>query len=154
MSKAPIAVTVRDGRLVPADAYAAEQIDSLPRDTRLNATITVARSGREGEQAGLLRLFHAGINLLFDNVDGAGPGGQWPTPRHLRREIFIGIGFFVEMQLANGTRRDAESIALDKIDLEDFKYIFESCEAYVVKRWGWNPWQAWKEQNPLPGVKP
>lgn len=143
--KAPIAVEVRNGHLVPADAYASEQIDALPRGARLNAAVTVARGGREDEHMGLLRLFWAGMNLLHANVDD--PERRYPTPAHLKKQMLLDLGFYSVIQRIDGEKKDPDSISLEKMDLEDFRYLFELCKAYAVARFGFDPWTLWIEEK-------
>lgn len=141
-------------RLAPIDALADEQMRELPRGARLNASITVARNTPEDEHMGTLRFYMAGINLLFDNVDGAGPGGQWPTARHLRQHILRELGFYVALPQANGTiRKEVESMALDKMELADLKTCLELSRAYCLRTWDYDPWEEWAKLHPLPAVR-
>lgn len=158
MSKV-IAVTVDylpngNVRLAPADALADDQMRELPRGARLNANVAVARNSPEDEHMGLLRLYHAGINTLYENMD-SGPGTDFPTPRHVRKEILNKTGFCTIIpQRDGGERRDPDSMAIDKMEVEDLKYCLELSQQYAVERWGFNPWDLWKELHPFPHPKP
>lgn len=149
-TRPPIAVLSQGGHLVPADAYAAEQIETLPRGARLNVQWTVARGGRDDEHTGQLRFYHAGIGLLFERAIGYDT--DTPTPRHLRQRIMKEIGFYVAIPQANGTiRKDAESMAMDKMELEDLKICLELSRTYCVDHFGFDPWQEWAKLHPFPG---
>ena len=147
-----IAVEMRDGRLIGADAWAAEQIAALPRGVVYNAVVTVARRTADDEHAGTLRFYMAGINLLYDSVD-TGPGTPFPTPRHLRKHILRDLGFYVAIPQRDGAmRKDVDSMALDKMEFEDLKLCLELSRAYCVATWGFDPWEEWKRQHPLPAT--
>lgn len=141
-------------RLAPADALSEDMMRELPRGARLNANVTVSRNTREDEHMGTLRFYMAGINLLFENVDGAGPGGQWPTARHLRHHILRELGFYTAIPQANGAiRKEVESMALDKMELSDLKTCLELSRAFCEGEFSFDPWQVWADQHPMEGKR-
>lgn len=155
MSKS-IAMRKVNGRLDPVDYWAAEALDDLPDNKVLNATVTVARGmDADDEHRGALNFYHAGIGVLFDNIDGAGPGARWPTATHLRKFILAELGFYTAIpQRDGGIRKDVDSMAMNRMTLEDLRTCTELSQAKALEFWGWDPWEEWKRQHPLPTPKP
>jgi len=137
-----IAVRVENGRMVAFDAWAQEQIDKLPL-----GRIFIEIDTDEPED-GVRNLYMAGIGILFQNVDGAGPGGEWPTPDHLRREILREIGFAEPILRVDGIKKEARSMARGKMSYEELVIVLEISRSYAVARWGFDPWQQWQDANP------
>lgn len=136
-----IAVTVQNGRLTALDAYGQEQIDKLPVG-RLFIEID-----EEEPEDGLRNKYMAGIGLLFENVDGAGPGGEWPTPNHLRREILREIGFADPILRVDGIKKEPRSMARGAMKADELAIVTELTRAYCVQRWGFDPIESWEQEK-------
>lgn len=148
MSKPPILMRREGSRLVPLDAWSAEQLDAYPDGRDLAVRVTKATARGEDESEGILRLWWAGVNLLHENIDGQ---GMFPTPRHLSKHILKEIGAFISVPDGHGgTKKIAESISLANLeDPEDRRLLLEVARAYVVKWKSWDPWTEWKDQKEL-----
>lgn len=136
-----IAVRVEQGRLTALDAFGQEQIDKLPLG-RLFIEID-----EEEAEDGVRNLFMAGIGVLFDNIDGTGPGGEFPTPNSLRREILREIGFADPILRVDGIKKEPRSMARGKMSYDELVVVLEVSRAYCVQRWGFDPFEAWKEEK-------
>lgn len=145
MSKAAdrirIAVRVENGRITALDAYAQEAIDKLPL-----GRIFIEIDQEEAED-GQRNLIMAGIGLLFQNVDGAGPGGEWPTPNHLRRFLLRAIGFAEPIHRVDGIKLEARSMARGQMTYEELTIVLELMRAYCVDRWGFDPFETWTAEK-------
>jgi hypothetical protein len=149
MSKAPskkierprIVVLVENGRLVAGSAWDQEQIDKLPRGR------IIAEIDETEPEDGVRALFMAGIQVLFDNVDGTGPGGEWPTPNHLRREILREIGFAEPIMRVDGIKKEARSMARGQMTYDELVLVLEISRSYCVARWGFDPFQSWQDEK-------
>jgi hypothetical protein len=142
-TKPPIAV-VSDGRVLrPADPYAAEQIEQLQRNVRLNARVTVA-TAKESRRSGMNSLFHAGLGLLVENLDDADTS-RWPTVKKMKDSLLEELGFVERRYALDGKsyKDEPDSIAFDNMSDDDFEVFFERARAVVVARWGYDPWDAW-----------
>jgi len=140
------AVRVENGRLVAMGPYEQEIIDKLPKG-RIFIEVTT-----EEAEDGIRNLFMAGIGILFDNVDGAGPGGKWPTHDHLRREILRGIGFAEPIKRVDGIKMEARSMARGRMTYEELVQVTELSRTYCFDRWGFDPFEAWtNEQDAMKG---
>lgn len=140
-TKAPIAVISYGKFLKPADAWAAEQIDALPRNKRLNARITEQRS------LGQLGWYWAGLALLVDNFDDA-DREKWPNSRKFHKMVLEALGYFDKIWRIDGTYRiEVDSIAFDEMTEDEFQTAFEAVRAFVVKQWGYDPWDMWKAER-------
>lgn len=135
------AVAVENGKLVAGGPWEQEQIDKLPR-----GRIFVEISTEEPED-GIRNLYMAGISLLFENVDGAGPGHEWPTPNHLRRHILREIGFAEPIHRIDGIKREARSMARGAMTYEELTIVLELSRAYCVERFGFDPFEAWQDEQ-------
>lgn len=146
-AKAPIAVISYGKFLKPADAWASEQIDALPRNKRLNARITEQRS------LGALGWYWAGLALLVDNLDDA-EATRWPTSRKMHKLILEELGYFEKVYRIDGSfRTEVDSIAFDEMDEPEFRIVFEKARAFVLKHWGWDPWQTWMDEREAQKVR-
>lgn len=135
------AVTVQNGRLAAMDAYGQEAIDKLPRGRIFIEVLT------EEPEDGVRAAYMAGIGVLFDNVDGAGPGGKWPTHDHLRREILRGIGFAEPIKRVDGIKMEARSMARGRMTYEELMQVTELSRTYCFDRWGFDPFQSWQDEQ-------
>jgi hypothetical protein len=158
--EAPIAVTVENGRLVPADAWAAEEIAKLPRGARFNAYLTLAKSAVDDEHGRLLQRYMAGIAELYDWLPNTGPGTEFPTATQLRREILKQIGFCETWPQRDGSiRKEAMSMSRDKMSFADLQICFELSRHYVgawteaLTGERYEPWERWELDHPL-GARP
>lgn len=136
-----IAVRVENGRLSALDAFGQEQIDKLPLG-RLFIEIDT-----EEPEDGVRNLYMAGIGVLFDNVDGAGPGGEWPTPNHLRREILREIGFAEPIMRVDGIKKEPRSMARGHMTYDELVLVLEVSRAYCTARWKLDPFQSWADEK-------
>lgn len=153
--EAPIALEVRGGRLMPADAWAEEEIAKLPNGMRFNCYLTIAKSAVDDEHGRLLTRYMAGIGELFDWMPNTGPGTDFPTATHLRREILKQIGFCETWPQRDGSiRKEAHSMAREKMSFEDLKICFELTRLYVgawtehLTGERFDPWQRWEDEHP------
>lgn len=137
------AVRVDNGRLVADGPYEQEQIDRLPKGRIFIEVDT------EAAEDGMRNMYMAGIGKLFDNVDGAGPGGKWPTDIQLRREILRGIGFAEPIKRVDGIKMEARSMAKGRMTYDEYVKILELSRTYCFDRWGFDPWQDWQDEKDL-----
>lgn len=141
--------------LVPADPYSAELMDELLDQ---DYTIDVKQSRQRGE----LNLYWAGIGQLVKNCSGPDPafirlGNRtvdasrlWPTSRKYHDMLMEATGHVTRLWRIDGTFRvDVDSVALDNMEAEEFKAYFESARAITVGLFGYDPWEAWKEEASL-----
>lgn len=150
MAREGILVVVQGGALRPADAYAQEQIDILSGS---NHTYVARLSKLTGpyreEREGLRGLWWAGCGLLAENSDTPG----YLTKRGVSDMILTKLGM-VRPSLRG--KRIPEPVSLAEnagVDDEEFAIIMEMAQAFVVAKFGWNPWDEWKKQHPLPAMK-
>ena len=136
-----IAVRVEAGRLVAMGPMEQEIIDKLPL-----GRLFVEISDEEATD-GLRNFFFAGINLLFDNTDGCGAGGEWPTPNHLRRYLLIEIGFCENILRVDGIKKEPRSMARGSMTADEIKLVTELSRAYCVARWGFDAWTEWESEH-------
>ncbi len=146
MSKAdkPPITVIWDGKVFrPADPYAAELADAIPKDTRLNGRFT-RPIGADDRRAGLLRLWWAGIGLLHENIDDE----RWPSKRKVHNLILEELGFTERIYRIDGTYRlVVDSIAIDTMEDDAFDVLFEKAKALCVKHFGFDPWQTWIDEK-------
>lgn len=143
--KPPIFVERRGSHFIPIDAWAEQQIQSFPEGQALAARVTKARATAQDEALGWLGKWWAGINLLHENTDD--PERRWPTPRHLHNEILKELGYFTRIIRADGYKDEPESVAVDKMEMEDRVYLQEQARTYCLGRWDFDPWAAWERQK-------
>lgn len=156
--EAPITVIIENGRLVPADVYAQDDILALPNGARFNAYLTIAKSSDDDIHGQLLKKYMAGINELFHWLPNTGAGTDFPTPNHLRRHFLKTLGFCEVWPQRDGSeRREAHSMARDKMSFADLQVCFELTRAYVlayteaVGHERFDPWEAYELAHPTPG---
>lgn len=131
-----VIVLVEGGRLVPADQYAQEMLAKLPLRKRLVATFDLADATDD-----LRARYMIGMKVLFDNVDGAGPGRRWPTVTSLRKHILVKIGFAEPLYRNDGVKMIPLSMARGEMTHEDLAQCLELTRAYVVDTWGHDYWE-------------
>ena len=160
--EAPIAVEVQDvaGRrvMVPADAWAQEDMAALPRGVRFHVYITIAKSAVDDEHGRMLTRYMTGISELYDWLPNTGPGTDFPTANHVRKYILREIGFCEQHPQRDGTvKRTALSMQRDKMEFADLQICFELTREYVG-RWTeeltgerFEPWEKWELEHP-PGT--
>ena len=163
--EAPIAVEVQDvaGRrvMVPADAWAQEELAALPRGVRFHVYITIAKSAVDDEHGRMLTRYMMGISELYDWLPNTGPGTEFPTATHLRRFILIELGFCETWPQRDGTvRRQAHSMARDHMSFEDLSACLEMTRTYVlayteaVTGTAFEPWKRWEDEHATGGAQP
>jgi len=157
--EAPIAVEVRSGALIPADAWAAEEIEKLPRGTRFHCYLTIAKSAVDDEHGRLLSRYMTGMQEVFDYLPNTGPGTEYPTANHLRRMILCELGFCITHPQRDGSvKKEAQSMARDKMDFAELQVCFEMTRTYVgayteaVTGKRYEPWQEWEDAHPPQGA--
>jgi hypothetical protein len=153
--EAPIAVIVENRRLVPADAWAQDELAKLPQGVRLNAYLTIAKSDPDDAHGQLLKKYMAGINELFHYLPNTGPGTPYPTANHLRKRILIDLGFCETWPTIRGElRKEAHSMARDKMSYEDLQVCFELTRSYClimterIAGERFDPWERWELEHP------
>lgn len=143
MSRPPIFIEVRGGRVSAADAYAAEQLSQLP-DGQYNARLSrVTRAGRE-EREGLRGLWWAGCTLMAENSDNA----ALDTARKVHEALLMGMGFVRPRFRVDGSF-DMVPVSTSEAEMDDgeFAILQERARAYALERWGIDPWQMWVDQQ-------
>ncbi len=138
------AVRVENGRLIADGPWEQECIDKLPKSRLIIEVHT------EEPEDGVRAIFMAGIKVLFDNIDGTGPGGKWPTPRSLRRDILKATGFSEPIvSRVDGYKLDARSMARGKMDYEELVAALELARVYCLEHWGFDPFQTWQDAKDM-----
>lgn len=146
MSKDTIAVTFDGRSLVPADAWAAEQMSKLSKDVRLNAHLTKAK-GTHDVRASLNSIYWAGLGLMVENFDEQ-DAQRWPTSRKLHTLLLETQGYVDRLWRIDGTYRIVpDSVAYDNMSDEDFSSYVEKARAFLVTHWGWDPLTQWVENK-------
>lgn len=135
------AARVENGRLVAFSIIDQEIIDKLPL-----GRIFVEVDEEEAED-GVRNKYMAAIGLLFENVDGAGPGGEWPTPNHLRRHILRSIGFAEPIFRVDGIKQEARSMARGAMTYDELVMVTELSRAFCVDKFGFDPFEAWENEK-------
>ncbi len=136
------AARIINGHVVGDDPWSQEVIDKLPPGRMVYEVF------QEEAEDGVRGLYFAGINMLFQNVDGTGPGGEWPTPESLRREILREIGFTDPIFRVDGIKKEPRSMARGRMQYDELVVVLEVSRAYCVSRWGFDsliphsPWLA------------
>ena len=143
MSRPPIFIEVRGGRVSPADAYAQEQLANLP-DGRYNARVSkVTRAGRE-EREGARGLWWAGCTLLAENSESA----AMDTARKAHEHILMGLGFVRPRFRVDGSFTMVPvSTSEAEMDDEEFAILQEKAREFCVARFGYDPFETWKDQQ-------
>lgn len=161
--EAPIAVEVREIAGVrgffPADAWAAEELDKMPRNTRFHVYVTLAKSTTDDEHGRMLTRYMTGIGELYDWLPNTGPGTEFPTATQLRHDILRNIGFCTTWPQRDGSvKKDPLSMQRDKMSFEDLQICFELTRAYVgayteaVAGERFEPWEKWEQDHPQGAV--
>lgn len=156
--EAPVAVMVEGGHLVPADAFAQEEIEKLPRGARFHAYLTLAKAAVDDEHGRLLIKYMAGIRDLYDWLPCTGPGTEYPTPNHVRHEILKQINFCTLHPQRDGTvRKEPLSMARDALSFEDLQVCMELSRLYAAA-WTehltgtrYEPWEEYEKAHPQAG---
>lgn len=155
--EAPIAVMVENGSLRPCDAWSVDELDKLPRGVRFNAYLEIAKSSVDDVHGQLLKKYMVGIDELHHWLPNTGAGTQFPTPNHLRRHILKELSFCdIWPQRDGSERREAHSMAREKMSYEDLQTCFELTRAYVlvyteaVAGEAYDPWLAYEIAHPKP----
>lgn len=128
------------GHYTPADMRSAEVADmTFVQGAYLDGRFTRPK-GAEDRRAGNLRLWWAGIGLLLENTDDE----RWPTKRKLHNLILEELGFVEKIWRIDGSYRlVVDSIAIDKMEDEDFDRLFEKARAFCHEHFGFDPWETW-----------
>lgn len=135
--KPPILMRKDRGRLVPVDAWSAEQLDAYPEGKDLNVRITSNRS------VGGLNLYWAGLGLLVENMDDE-TKRRWPTARKFHNTLMEEIGLTERIWRIDGTfRLVPDSIALDSMSNEDFLDYWENAKRLIIRHFGYDPFELW-----------
>lgn len=143
MSRPPIFIEVRGGRISAADPYAAEQIANLP-DGQYNARLSkMTRAGRE-QREGLRGLWWAGCTLVAENSDSP----LLDTSRKVHEHILMGLGFVRPRFRVDGAF-DMVPVSTSESEMDDdeFTILQEKARAFALARWDYDPWAVWVEQQ-------
>lgn len=144
-TKPPIFMQVENGRLVPVDAWAAEQVDALPRGKPLAVRVTTPRS------LGRLNWWWAGLGLMVDNLTDE-KRSMWPTARHMHEALLEAMGFVHRLYRIDGTFKTVpDSVAFENMEEEEFKEVFERGRALCIHIAGYDPFEVWMEQAKAKG---
>ena len=139
--------------LAPADPYSEEILaDLFDGETY---SVDVKQDRRRGD----INLYWAGIGLLVKNYSGVDPafirlGARevdasriWPTSRKYHDMLMSATGHVTRPWRIDGTfREDVDSIALDNMEQDEFKAYFERARAITHALFGYDPWDAWKDE--------
>lgn len=137
-----IRVMVNNGRLTAVSAADQELIDKLPLG------IIVAEMDTEDATDGLRNFYMAGIGVLYDSIDDAGPTKKFATETQLRRHILRAIGIADPLHRTDGIKLEPRSMARDRMDYDELKHVLELSRFYVFDRWEIDPWQMWEDEHP------
>lgn len=143
MSRPPIFIEVRGGRVSPADAYAAEQLSLLP-DGQYNARLSkMTRAGRE-EREGLRGLWWAGCTLVAQNSDSP----LLDTSRKVHEQILMGLGFVRPRFRVDGAF-DMVPVSTSESEMDDteFHLLLEKARSFCHARFGFDPFEAWVNEQ-------
>ena len=138
-----IRVKVDNGRLTAISAVDQEIIDKLPLG------VIVAEIDAEDATDGTRNMFMAGIGLLYENIDGTGPGKTWPTPNSLRKYILKEIGFAEAVVRVDGVKWVPMSMARGEMSYADLTMCLELSRAFALDKWGFDAWTEWAEAKDL-----
>lgn len=161
MSKADregsIAMIVENRRLVPADAWAQDELEKLPNGARFNVYVTLAVSDPDDAHGRLLAKYMAGMNELFDYLPNTGAGTQYPTMRKLRKTILEDLGFCTTHPRVDGSvKKEAVSMARDSMPYDELQVCFELTRAYAlvlterITGQRFDPWERYEREHPRP----
>lgn len=121
----------------PVDPWSAGEAELIPENVPMMAEIKPDRT------RGDLKLYWAGLGLLHDNLDDD-DRVRWPVKRKLHDTMMDALGFVHRIyRLDNSYRLETDSVALNNMSEEEFKVVLETMRAAVVKRWNYDPWDAW-----------
>lgn len=145
MSRAAIYMEF-DGRgFVPADAWASEQLSALKPGTRFNVRVSRITARGKEEREGLRGLWWAGCELLSQQVDEL----HYDTKRKASNMILMSLGFVTAKPKIGGTVDIVPiSMADNVLDDGEFAILLERAAAFCVNRFGFDPFEMWKDQQP------
>lgn len=139
--------------LAAADPYSEELIGELFDGEEYTAEL------KQNRRRGELNLYWAGIGLLVKNYSGPSPAiinigkravdasRMWPTSDYYHEMMMEATGHVTRLWRLDGTFRvNVDSIALKNMDQADFSAYFEHAKAITFGLFGYDPWQAWKEE--------
>lgn len=135
--KPPILMRCEQGRLVPIDAWAAEQVDALPRDKDLTVRVTTSRSN------GRLNLWWAGLGLMVENLPDE-KRKMWPSARKMHHALLEAMGYVERIYRIDGTfRTEVDSVAFENMEEDEFIELFERGRALCIEIVGFDPFELW-----------
>jgi hypothetical protein len=143
MSRPPIVIEARGGRLLPGDQWAEEQIAALP-DGRYTARLSKqTRAGREEREAHRA-LWWAGCNMLAENSDSP----LLDTQRKVHEFFLTNLGF-VRPRFRVGGGFDMVPVSTSEAEMDDdeFAILQEKARAYSIERFGYDIWQSWIDEQ-------
>lgn len=124
--------------LVAADPFSEEMLNELSMDKPYKIDLKSDRS------RGKLNEYWAGLALLHKNLSDE-EEALWPTVRKLHNALLDAFGYTTREYKIDGSYRTVvDSVAMDNMDEQEFVDLFERVASLVVKRWGYDPWEAWK----------
>lgn len=141
MAKPAILMRKERGRLVPASAWAQEQLDALPEGKDLSVRVTQSRSLSQ------LGLFWAGLALAVENFDDD-MRQNFPSARKLYRAVLIALGYSDTIHRIDGSTMQVEnSVAFDAMTQEEMNEFMELARG-LFERWiGYDPFAAYIEKK-------
>lgn len=141
--KPPILCRKENGRLVPIDAWASEQIDALPAGKDLWVRVTQVRSNSQ------LNLFWAGLGLVVENFDTE-MARKYPTTRHLYRAMLIDLGYCDVLYRVDGSVMVVEnSVAFESMEQDDMNLLMDRAAVRFIEWIGYDPFEAYiKSRQP------
>lgn len=143
MSRAPIAIEARGGRILPGDAWSEEQFAQLPDGRYTMRLSKQTRAGREEREAHRA-LWWAGCTLLSQNTESP----LLDTPRKVHEHILMGLGFVRPRFRVDGGF-DMVPVSTSEAEMldDEFDILQEKARAYSEQRWGYDIWRAWVDEQ-------
>jgi hypothetical protein len=134
MSRAPIFMVAKDGRLMPGDAWAAEQVEKLPQGDYFAVLDKIKQDGRN-ERHWMHGLWFKGLEHLAHNTDAP----RYDSQHKAHVNIKLDLGYFVP-NLKTGMPMPM-STAIEKMTDEAYIELHERAREFCVKTFGFDPWQ-------------
>ena len=139
-----VLVQRRGHTLVPADPYSYEALESFPEGKALNLELKTSRSRGE------LNLYWAGLSLLRESAFSEDDDIRWPTTRAYHNSMLRRLGYTEKLWQHNPKSPsgcsftvEVNSVALDNMQDDEFKTLFERVRQLTVEAFAFDPWDEW-----------
>lgn len=143
MSRSPIGMTIDHRGLHALDGYAQEQLAALPHGT-YNVRFAKMTGKYKEQREGLRGLWFAGCELLSQNTEQDG----FATKRAASNSLLVGMKM-TRRKYHNDKTWEPIPISLseDNLDDEEMLTILEMARAYCLDRFGFDPFEMWKQEQ-------